>query len=149
MFTLSIILLCSACKKPQPLIFNEIKNVKIAKINNGKLMLTADAHYHNPNHMKGKLTDTNLDVWLDGKKVGKINQAEMVKIPANEDFSIPLQAELSTNLLSNNWLGSIVSFLQDGKVPLNIKGDLTVKILEIPLTIPVDQTEEISLKDLL
>jgi len=139
----------SACKKPQAPVFKEIKNLRIGKIEQGQLMLNADAHFFNPNQMKGKLTGTDLDIALKGNKVGVVNQTELVKIPANADFIIPLEASLSTNLLSKDWLGGVFSMLQNGTIPLNIKGDLNIKILEIPLKIPVDHVEEIKIQDLL
>lgn len=149
MFTVGIVLCFSACKKPQSPIFKEIKNLKVGKIKGGQVMLTADAHFFNPNQMKGKLTGTDLDIALKGNKVGVVNQTELVKIPANADFIIPLEASLSTNFLSKDWLGGVFSMLQNSTIPLNIKGDLNIKILEIPLTIPVDHVEEIRIQDLL
>lgn len=149
---MSTLFILSACKKPQAPVFKEIKNLKIGKVQGGELLLTANAHYYNPNSMKGKLTGTDLDIAIKEKKVGVISQTELVKIPANADFVIPLEARLSaSNLLSKDWLsgGGVLSFLQDGKVPLHIEGEITIKIVEIPLKIPVDHTEEIRLKDLL
>ncbi len=148
-FFISILLIFNACKKPQAPIFIGINNLKIGKIQDGQLMLTADAHCHNPNAMKGKLTGTDLDISIKGKSAGVVNQTELVKIPANADFIIPLEARLSSSFLSKNLLGGVLSFLQDGKVPVHIQGDVTIKIVEIPLKIPVDHTDEISLKDLL
>jgi len=148
-FLTSALFIFTACNKPQAPVFKEIKNLKIGKIQGGTLMLTADAHYYNPNGMKGKLTGTDLEIAIKENKVGVINQAELVKIPANADFIIPLEARLSADFLSKNLFGGVLSMLQEGKVPLYIKGEITVKIVEIPIKIPVDHTEEIRLQDLL
>jgi len=149
LFLLSALFIFSACKKPQAPIFKEIKNLKIGKIQDGQVLLTADAHYHNPNAMKGKLSGTDLEIAIKENKVGVINQTELVKIPANADFIIPLEARLSAELLSKDLLGGFLSIIQNGTVPLHIQGDVTIKIVEIPLKIPVDHTEEIRLKDFL
>jgi len=137
-----------ACNKPQEPVFKEIKNLKVSKLSNGQLGLTADAHYFNPNKMKGKLAKIDLDLEIEGQKVGTVNQAELVEVPANAEFVIPLEANVSSKFLSDNWLGGIVSILQSGKVPVRIYGSATIKILEIPVKVPIEHTEDISLKNL-
>lgn len=72
----------------------EIRRVKIDRLDRAGLDFTASLWVVNPNGYRIKVTSTDADVYLDGRKAGNAILAHNVVIPAN--FEGEIQAEVKT-----------------------------------------------------
>ena len=70
----SIIFICSfliSCVDIQPLDIGNIDDVKVKSLTDKGVELTMGVTIKNPNNMKFKVKAYDLDVYIDGKKMGK------------------------------------------------------------------------------
>lgn len=147
-FFSSVLLLFCACQEPQEPEFRRMENFKIGEVKNGQMEVFANAIIYNPNSIKAEVVDLDIDLIVEEKVIGKINETEPVEVPAESEFSLPVEILASTEVLKNNWLSSAISILTDGNTPVLFKGTVTIKVLKIPIKVPVEHTEELALKDL-
>lgn len=130
--------------------FIKTKEWKLHKIGTEKIVLTCKVVFFNPNKVKAKLKDVNLNITINDTKVGKVLQAEKkVKIKKNAAFEIPLRIEVKPETNAWGYIEGILSLvtLQDFVVRTN--GHIKLKALGIPLKIGVQDETELSLKAIL
>ena len=89
-----------SCKPIEPIVFQEIKNVKIDNLKNNGLIISADIILLNPNNVKITITKVNVGIYAD----------DILLVKIDDDNS----KELSNSIKST----------------LNISGDVNVKNLE-------------------
>ena len=135
-----------ACEAPQKPTFKNMKNVQLSSLKNKKITLTADAILHNPNSFGLTLTATDLDISIDGKKAGNVKQTLDTEIPASADFVVPVKMDIDQKVISGDLLNTAMNFLLNKKVKVHYKGHITVKALDIPIDIPIDNEEEVTMK---
>ncbi|MFY0606859.1 MAG: LEA type 2 family protein [Cyclobacteriaceae bacterium] len=136
-----LVLAVSGCSRPdQEPQFLRVDNIGVDKISGTEAILTGQAIFHNPNDVKMKLRKVAINVELEGKRIGTINQELTTKIPALSDFSVPLKA--SFDLTEIGLLNGILSILGGKKVEVQYKGFIKVSVHGYPVTVPIDYTEE-------
>jgi LEA14-like dessication related protein len=142
-FLLYLILPCicllSACEMPKEPTFKKIQNLKFDGFGEGKINISGDALFNNPNAFGGTLTGTELDVFIDGEKSGHISQREQIAVPAQSDFSVPIRGALA----SQGLLGKALSFLTKKEMKARFNGYITIKALEVEFKVPVNYEQPI------
>lgn len=114
------------------------------------MVLSCKAVFYNPNKAKAKLLGINFNVLLGDTKAGKINQIDQkVKIKKRQAFEIPLRIVIGPE--SNVWasIKGILSAVSMQDFVIHIRGSIQVRVLGIRLKIPVNESEELNLKELL
>lgn len=124
--------------------FRRIANVKVAKVDGKEALLNGDAFFYNPNKAKMLLKKVEIDVFMEGKKIGVINQALKTKIPAEAEFKIPVDATF--NVSDIGLLNGLMSMLGGKKMKVRYVGKIKLRIHGIPVAVPVDYEDEIKLK---
>ncbi len=130
--------------------FIKTKDWKLQKIGTTKMVLSCKAVFYNPNKAKAKLLGINFNVLLGDTKAGKINQIDQkVKIKKRQAFEIPLRIVIDPE--SNVWasIKGILSAVSMQDFVIHIRGSIQVRVLGIRLKIPVNESEELNLKELL
>jgi LEA14-like dessication related protein len=136
---------CSGPKDPE---FKRVENIK--HVQKGKLeyTLTADIIMSNPNPISAKLMKTDLDIFVNDVKVGKVKQRLYTEVSANSEFTIPVKCEFSAAEIlknQNNSIGSLLNVLLDKKVDLQYVGSVKLKVAGLEFDVPVDYKQEIKL----
>lgn len=130
--------------------FIKMKEWKMEKIAAGKMVLTCKAVFYNPNQAKAKLKGINLSVALGQTSAGKITQiTKKVKVKKSSAFEIPLRIEIDPETNAWGYISGILSALTLQDFVVNVKGYLKVTVLGIPIKIPVQESEQLNLKDIL
>lgn len=143
LFLIIHILIIAACNAPQAPEFKNVENVKIAGFGGNSVTLTGDALFNNPNSFGLTITGADLDIFVDGDKVGHIDQVAKATVNAKSDFAVPLKTLLSLSESSKGLIGKALTVLGNkGKVKTKIKGTITVDALGIPIPIPVEHEED-------
>lgn len=142
---LLFLIIISACSAPeeQP-VFKKVANIKVSKVNGTEALLNGDAYFYNPNNVKCTLRKVNIDVSLDDKKIGSINQSVKTKIDALSDFKVPVDATF--NLAEVGVLKSILNVLGGKKIMARYKGNIKITYKGLPIKIPIDYEEEVRLR---
>jgi LEA14-like dessication related protein len=86
-----------SCRQPKDLVYKSVQNFGLQK---GKALM--DISFYNPNKYKLKLKNADLDVFLNGAKLGKMNVSKAVVIPRMDTFTVPVSIDVDLkNLLPN------------------------------------------------
>ncbi|UII28347.1 LEA type 2 family protein [Fulvivirga maritima] len=134
-----IIMSCSGPSEPPE--FKQITNIEVTKVMGKTAYLNADAYFYNPNKVRMTLKKINVDVMVEGKKIGEINQSLKTKIPAMSDFKIPLDATFDMGEVG--FLNSIISILGGKKVKVHYTGHIKLTYHGLPIRVPIDYDDEV------
>lgn len=143
--TLCLFVACQEMAK-EP-VFKEMTNIKVADFKGDIVTLKADALFNNPNLFGVQIIKTDVQVEVNGNKVGKVNQVKAAEMPAMSDFSVPVEIEFDTNKVfkSGGFWGKALEVLANRSLKVKYNGTVTVKALEIELELPIDFENEIEL----
>ena len=124
--------------------FLGVRNIKVNKVEKTTAHLNAEAYFNNPNDVKMTLRKIDVDVTMEGEKIGTIDQSTRIKIPPQSDFKVPLDATF--NIGDVGVLNSILGMLGGKKMKVRYEGHVKVTMHGIPMRIPVDYEDEIKLR---
>lgn len=131
------------CKAPdQQIVLKNITDVVVDGTDAPRLKATA--LLYNPNPQRGKLKRINIDIFVNGKKAGVVDQKLALAIPAKADFSVPLEVQLATK--DFGFLNTVLSLVGGKKMKVQYKGSLKVTYHGLPITIPVDYEDDVKVK---
>lgn len=135
----------NGCKQPEEAPeFKGVRNIKVSRVENTTAHLNAEAFFYNPNDVNMTLRKIDVDVSLEGEKIGEIDQSTRIKIPAESDFKVPLNAKF--NMGDAGVLNSLLGMLGGKKMKVRYEGHVKVTMHGIPMRVPVDYEDEITLR---
>jgi LEA14-like dessication related protein len=144
---LSVILtvLFSACNKEyDPPELKAIENVAIKNLTDGLAELHADAVFYNPNKVKVKLREVNIQIYVDNKAAALIDQKFKVVIGARSDFTVPIDASVSLKELG--LLNTLLSVFGGKKLEVRYVGYMKMNYHGVSIKVPVDHKEELRIR---
>ena len=144
-FTLALMAVLWSCKFEQDIVFREIDNVVVQNIVDGKVNLTADAEFFNPNDISGKLKAINLVISLEDRELARITQTNSFKIEKESNFTIPIEVQFSMEEVQSSLLSNILNIVRGNKIRLHFKGDIKVSTWGVTQKVPVDYYQEVKL----
>ncbi len=132
-----------ACVPKEEIVFKGVKNITADLSNSGKPVLKADGFFYNPNKVKMKLKEVNIEVFVDGTKSADVKHDLDVDVAGKSDFSVPIVAELV--LKQNSFLDTVVGLLGGKKYEVVFKGYIRIRVHGITIKVPVSQKQELKL----
>ena len=136
------ILSCSVSEKPQ---FIAIENVRVTESASKQITVVANARFNNPNDIKGELKTDDLVVFVNDNELAHVS-SKSFKVPANQEFSIPLTAKIPTDsLYSDKNLSGLLGSLLTKKIKVQYKGDINYKVFGFSHSYTIDKSEQITL----
>jgi len=143
----SVMMLCCltllACVPKEEIVFKGVSDIAVDLSNTGKPILKANGYFFNPNKVKMKLKEVDVDVFVDGTKSATVKHELDVAIAGKSDFSVPIVAELV--LKQNSFFDAVVGLLGGKKYEVVFKGYIRVRVHGITIKIPVSQKQELKL----
>ncbi|ELR71044.1 hypothetical protein C900_03174 [Fulvivirga imtechensis AK7] len=141
---IAIVIVLTGCTRPEEApVLKRVTNVEVTKVTGKEALLNADAIFFNPNRVSMKLRKVEVDVELEGKKIGQIEHSMKTKIPANAEFTVPLDATF--NMKEVGLLKSVLSMLGGKKMKVHYRGFIKVTVHGLPIKVPVDYEDEVRL----
>lgn len=141
LFVLSV-LMTGSCKPKEDVVLKSVRDIVVDA--NTEPTLKANAILYNPNNIKIKLRKVKVDVYVNEKKTGVVDQELKMTIPATAEFSVPLEVKL--NMKELGLLNTIFGMIGGKKLKVQYKGSISVTYKGLPLRIPVDYKSEVRLK---
>jgi len=142
-----VIILLTACQKPQKPEFRGISHPKILKINTQEVKLSANVILHNPNKISLDVVGMEVDIWANDLPIGKTTQTDQYTIEADGNFDIPLLYQFSPKeVFKLQSIGSLLQVIGNKKAQVKYQGFISVKILDIDWKIPFEHEQEVDLK---
>jgi LEA14-like dessication related protein len=140
---LIICLLFAGCQRPkEPIVLRQIKDVVADASSEPKLK--AEAVFYNPNKIRMKLRKIKVDVFINGKRTAEIDQDFRTVIPAQDEFSVPLEVKLAMKELG--FLDTVLGMIGGKKMEIRYVGSLKLTYHGVPVRVPVDYKSEIKIK---
>lgn len=141
--SLALPFLVSACKRPdEKIVLRRIKDVVVDATSSP--VLKANAVFFNPNDMRGKLRRINVDIFVDGKKAASVNQMLKTVIPANAEFSVPIEVKLAIKELG--FMDTILGVIGGKKFEVRYEGTLKLSYHGFPINVPVNYRDEVRIR---
>jgi len=138
-----LFLAMASCLPKEDLQFKKVRNIVLTASGTTPL-LKGDLLLYNPNDKRMKLKRLDLVILLNGKEAGVVDQKLRQEIPANDEFTVPMEVEVS--LKEIGLLDAISSILGGKKNTVRVKGKIRGSINGFTVSVPVDYTEEIKIK---
>ncbi len=132
-----------ACSAPkQKIVLRQIRDVVVDA--NADPVLKANAVFYNPNDMRAKLKRINVIVYVDGKRAAHVDQKLKMIIPAQNEFTVPLEINLSIKDLG--FMDTLLGVLGGKKFEVRYQGALKLTYRGVPINIPVDYKDDVRIK---
>ncbi|MEM9857269.1 MAG: LEA type 2 family protein [Bacteroidota bacterium] len=142
---LVVLIAIGSCKNAsQSPEFRKVDNVRVAKVDGKEALLNGDAFFYNPNKASLFLKRVDIDVFLEDKRIGAINQALKMKVKGESEFKIPVDATF--NVSDIGLLNGLMSLLGGKKMKVRYVGKVKLRVYGVPVAVPVDYEDEIRLK---
>lgn len=139
---IGIMIALSCCKPKEEITLKGVRDIVVDA--STEPLLKATAILYNPNNIKIKLRKVRVDVFVNGKKSGMVDQKLKLLIPAESEFKVPLEVKL--NMKELGLLDTIFGMIGGRKLKVQYKGSISVTYKGLPLRIPVDYESEVKLK---
>jgi LEA14-like dessication related protein len=131
------------CKAPkEDIVLRQIRDVVVDATSDP--MLKANAIFYNPNSMRGKLKKINVDIFVNGKKAASVNQQLKTVIPANNEFSVPIEVKLAMKELG--FMDTLLGMIGGKKFEVRYEGSLKLSYHGFPINVPVSYKDEIRVR---
>jgi LEA14-like dessication related protein len=140
---MALFLALTSCLPKEDLQFKKVRNIMLTASGTTPL-LKGDLVLFNPNDKRMKLKGLDLVIQLNGKEAGVVDQKLKQEIPANAEFTVPI--EVTVSLKEIGLLDAISSILGGKKNTVRITGKIRGSVNGFTMSVPVDYTEEIKIK---
>lgn len=101
---LAILSSCNDLKEPE---YRGIKNFRVENWGQNESTAKMDVIYYNPNTTGFTIKNTDLDIYINDKKVGHTHQDSAIRVMKESEFIIPVSANLHVNNLLDNALSAL------------------------------------------
>lgn len=137
LFYLAIVILSTSCayKKLEVV---EVKSVHVDEFSSKKVKITASLVLRNPNNFKVTISQSDLDLYLNGEKVATAAIKKRIELPENTEMIHDLVIDSSLNDVGIGALSSLFSVISRGVVKIGIKGSVKASAFKKTEWIPVD-----------
>lgn len=142
-FFFLLMMAISGCQKPkEDIVLRQIKDVVVDATS--EPMLKANAIFYNPNSMRGKLKKIKVDIFVNGKKAASVDQELKTVIPANNEFTVPIEVKLAIKDLS--FMDTLLGMVGGKKFEVRYEGALKLSYHGFPINVPVDYKDEVRVR---
>lgn len=139
-----ILSLLVGCVPKEQVELRAIENVEIVPGNGIDPILKAEARFYNPNQIRMKVKEIQIDVFIDGKKSARIDQKLKSVIRSKSEFTLPLEVQIS--LKEIGLMDALRGLFGGKKYELHYVGHIKVGVKGFPMRIPVDYKREVRLR---
>ncbi|MBL7844007.1 MAG: LEA type 2 family protein [Cyclobacteriaceae bacterium] len=137
-----LFLVIPGCKPKEDVQLRQIKDVIVDATS--EPLLKANAILYNPNNIRMMVKKIDMEVFVDGKKAAVIDQQMKLKVPAQAEFTVPLEVKL--NMKEIGLLDAVFAVIGGKKFQIHYKGTIRLQYKGVPFSVPVNHKEEIRIR---
>lgn len=141
-FVLLVLLTLVSCKPKEDVQLRQIRDIIVDASSDP--MLRANALLYNPNNLRMTVKKIDMEVFVDGKKAAIIDQQMKIKVPANAEFTVPLEVKL--NMKEIRLLDAVFAVIGGKRMQIHYKGSIRLQYKGIPIHVPVNYKEEVRIR---
>jgi LEA14-like dessication related protein len=135
-----LVLVASGCVPREDVKLRAVNINEVVPGGNGIGTLKADAIFYNPNSSRMRLKKINIEIFVDGKKAGTVDQELSSLIKAKSEFTIPLEVKLNLNEIG--LLDTLLSLFGGKTHEIRFTGEIKMKVNGWPVKAPLDFKQE-------
>lgn len=139
---LLMLLAIASCKPKEDVQLRRINDIVVDATT--EPMLRANAILYNPNNLRMMVKKIDLEVFVDGKKAAVIDQQLKIRVPAKNEFTIPLEVKL--NLKEIGLMDTMFAIIGGKKMQIHYKGTIRLQKSGVPFNVPVNYKEEVRIR---
>ena len=132
-----------ACAPKEQVVFRKVLNVRVDVVSNVPI-LKADMVFYNPNKQGAKLKKIDIDLLVNEKKGGEVNQVLNQKIKGESEFTVPIEIKINAKELG--LFDTLINILGGKKYSIRMVGKIRISINGFAISVPVDETQELKLR---
>lgn len=141
------LLLLTSCFTYHEVDVLDVGEYRINNVTKENVEVSVNIQVNNPNNYNIKLKKTDLDLYLEGEKIGKANIKEdlILKKRTQEKYTLTFQSNYKE--LSGAVLGRLPSLLRKSKIKVGLKGRVKAKanlLLGKKFDLDVEETVDVS-----
>ncbi len=127
------IFFCS-CSSPKALEYKTYHNFSIQKLGFNNTAITLDLEYYNPNNFGLQLKNTDLDIFINGNRLGHSASDTLINIPKRSHFILPIKFDVDMQNIFKNALNTLLG----KEVVVKLSGKLRVGKGNVFLSFPLN-----------
>lgn len=139
---LAVTLFLQSCGPKEDIEFKYVKDVIVDA--NTEPLLKGNAVLYNPNRQRMRLRKVNVDVYVNDKKVARVDQEPSLLIPAQAEFTVPMEVKL--NMKELGFMDTLFGVLGGKKMKVRYKGTISITYKGIPVRVPVDYESTVNFR---
>jgi LEA14-like dessication related protein len=136
----------SSCWSYEEVELKSVDNVRLVGLSPTTLSLEISATIDNPNDYNIKIKDPDIDVYIEGNKVGKlkIDEALVLKKATSEQYTVPIHTKLDGSL--GSLFPVLLKLMASDKVRFGAKGSFkgSAKMFSQRIDVDIDQDVDLS-----
>jgi LEA14-like dessication related protein len=137
-----LLMLTISCKPKEDVQLRKINDIVVDA--SSEPLLRANAILFNPNNIRMTVKKIDLEVFVEGKKAAIIDQQLKIRVPANNEFTIPLEVKL--NLKEMGLMDTVFALIGGKKMQIHYKGHIRLQKSGVPFNVPVNYKEEVRIR---
>jgi hypothetical protein len=139
-------LIFNACTLIKPIDYKGVKEPKVNSLTLGEIDVNFKVALENQNRFKIKVKKCRLFITIENIELGWVELEEKSVLLAKQMSLLPLNFKVKfSDLLKNNISITSLMKLNKKEVTINAKGFVVGSARGIPIRLPIDKTEKISL----
>ena len=141
-----LILFLGSCNIYKDVEVYEIKEVEVTRFDQDAVEAEVKIILNNPNWYRVTLVDSDVDVYMNGKKVGKLNLKENVILPNNTVATKTVLMTGDYDEISGSFLESLLTLLFSSTAKFEVIGTMKGRALMISRSVEIHEETEIDLR---
>ena len=120
--------------QPKQLVYQNVQNFKLKQAGLQQTEVSLDIRLFNPNNYGMKLKDADVDVFVNGNRLGKMQVNEFFAVPGLDTFSMPVML----NVDLKNAVPNALQLLLNPEVNIKLAGTVKAGRHGVYVRVPVN-----------
>jgi LEA14-like dessication related protein len=145
LFSLSWVLLLFvlvSCNGVLPVDVGEIQDIRFKGMTGKAIQLEVDVPIENPNNLKFRVTDVDMNISVNNKPVGRVTQMDRVVIPARSSELYQLKFEVQLTGLMGGML-TLMQIAKQDEIEIHVEGQIKGKSFLFGRVINIDERSKV------
>jgi len=148
-FVLVGVVVMQSCNAYKEVEIIDTKKYDITNIQKSTVDIGITVKINNPNNYNIKIKQTNLDLYVEGTKEGKVDMKEDIVILKNTEKEYTFYVVANYQELSNSFLSVFKKNMFKSSIKLGVKGKVKAKAYGIGKKFDLDLEETLNIKELM
>lgn len=144
---IGFILIFGSCNIYKDVEVYEIKEVEVTRFDQDAVEAEVEIILNNPNWYRVTLVDSDVDVYMNGKKVGKLNLKEKVILPNKTVATRTIVMTGDYDEISGSFLENLLTLLFASTAKFEVIGTMNGRALMISRKVDIKEETEIDLRE--